>query len=198
MMPTFSDFSRATTSKSRSTSGPLNDAVGSSMMSTLADDPIAFAISTSCCSGMLRLSTSRSASMSAPTRFSRSRASRRRRLQSMRRHDRARLERERDVLGDRQVRKERRLLVDRGDAKRARHRGIHRRDRPAGHGQSSRVGGHGPCHHLDEGRLPRAVLADQRMDFSLVEIERHTRQRAHARVRLGDEARREERRHGHR
>ena len=76
--------------------------------------------------------------------------------------------------------------------------GTHRRDRAAGHGQSSRVGGHGARHHLDERRLPRAVLADEGVDLSLVEIERHTRQRAHAGVRLGDEARREERRRGHR
>ena len=54
---------------------------------------------------------------------------------------RSRLERERDVLGDRQVRKQRRLLVDGSDAERARHGGTHRRDRPAGHGQGSRVGG---------------------------------------------------------
>ena len=53
----------------------------------------------------------------------------------------ARLERERDVFGDRQVRKQRRLLVDRGDAERARRRGIHRGDRLAGHRQRARVGG---------------------------------------------------------
>ena len=198
MMPTCSDLRRATTSNRRSTSRSLKDAVGSSMMSTLASEPIALAISTSCCSGMLRVSTSRSASMSAPTRVSRSRASRRRAAPVDAAPRRARLERERDVLGDRQVREQRRLLINGRDAQRARRCRAHRGHRLRRQQTGPRVGGHGARHHLDQRRLARAVLADERVDFSCVEIERHAGQRAHACVRLGDDARVEKRRTGHR
>ncbi len=48
---------------------------------------------------------------------------------------RARLERERDVLGNRQMREQRRLLINRRDAQRARRGRAHLRHRSAGHGQ---------------------------------------------------------------
>ena len=62
------------TENSRSTSRSLSDAVGSSMMRIRASAPMALAISTTCCSGMLSVSTSRSGSIEAPIRPSSSAA----------------------------------------------------------------------------------------------------------------------------
>ena len=139
----------------------VSDAVGSSMMMTAASAPIAFAISTSCCSGMLSVPTSRSGAIGgadAPEQFGRARGGA---PASPRAATVPPLDRERDVLGHRQVREERRLLVDRGDAERA-------RGRPGRAG-----GGRGPeCRASrrrrlragddpDQRRLAGAVLADE-------------------------------------
>ena len=109
--------------------------------------------------------------MAAPTRVSRSRSLAARRPSRCGASG-ARLERERDVLGDGQMRKQRRLLIDGGDAKRARRPGSSW-PRPAGHRQGARVGRNGAGHDFDQRRLPRAVLADERVNLAGVEIERH-------------------------
>ena len=57
-----------------STSRSVSDAVGSSMMTIRAWAPIALAISTICCSGMLSVATVRSGSIADPARPSNSRA----------------------------------------------------------------------------------------------------------------------------
>ena len=72
MIPTPSCRNWRMTANRRSTSRSDNDAVGSSMMRMRAPAPIAFAISTTCCSGMLRVSTTRSGSIEEPLRFRRS------------------------------------------------------------------------------------------------------------------------------
>src|SRR5881628_2794757 len=58
---------RPTTSSRPPISRSVNEAVGSSMIRMRALAPIAFAISTSCRSGMLKRPTSRSGSIAAPT-----------------------------------------------------------------------------------------------------------------------------------
>ena len=70
----------------------------------------------SCCSGRLSVPTSRSGAMAAPTRPSRSAARRRRARQSHAPEHVTAVRRQRDVLGHRQVREQRRLLVNRRDA----------------------------------------------------------------------------------
>ena len=88
----------------RSTSRSVSDAVGSSMMTIFASAPIALAISTICCSGMLSVSTSRAGSIAAPIALEQlARRWRRAGVQSTRRQAPPRLERQRDVLGDGQV-----------------------------------------------------------------------------------------------
>ena len=69
-----------------STSRSVSDAVGSSMMTIFASAPIALAISTICCSGMLSVSTRRIGSIVAPIRCRSSAAWLARRDQSSRRH----------------------------------------------------------------------------------------------------------------
>ncbi len=97
-----------------------------------------------------------------------------------------RFQADRDVLGDGQVGKQRRLLVDRRD--------------PEGFGQDRVVGLDqfpgdfkrplvwlvGAGDDLDERRLPRAILADQGVDLARVQVERDPFQGADARERFGD------------
>ena len=108
------------TRKRFSTSRVASDAVGSSMIKMRASAPRARAISTSCCSGMVRLPTWVSGSMSAPMR-SRSCSCQ---VSSVAPVDSstcpATFESQCDILRHAQIGKEGRLLVDGGDAKRAR------------------------------------------------------------------------------
>ena len=119
MIPTPCAFSSRITRNRFSTSVSLSEAVGSSMIRIRASAPSARAISTSCCSGIDSRRTSASGSIAAPIRSS----SRRARVAPLAPADpppgARRLQAERDVLGDRQVGEERRLLVDRGDPERS-------------------------------------------------------------------------------
>ena len=107
----------------------------------------------------------------------------------------ARLEPDRDVLGDRQVRKERRLLVNRGDSQVACAHRIEVADRPALDLDRSLVGQMGAGDHLDQRRFARAVFADQGVDFSGPEVERDPLQGVHAGKRLADSGQLQQRRH---
>ena len=93
-----------------------------------------------------------------------------------------------DVLGDRQVREEPRLLVDDCDPQRASvrragdlHRFTVEPDRPA-------VGLMDAGEDLDQRALAGAVLADQRVDFTGKEVERDVVERLRRREPLGDPA----------
>ena len=131
---------RAMTSNRPCTSRSLSAAVGSSMIRIRASVPIALAISTTCCSGIVSVSASRSGSSAAPTRARSSVdcAPPRRPVDAA--PGVAALERERDVLGDREVGKKRRLLVDRRDAERARRVRIEIAHRSAADGNRPGVG----------------------------------------------------------
>ena len=93
---------------------------------------------------------------------------------------------ERDVLGDRQVGKQRRLLVDGGDAERARQRRRHVRHVTSRHRQAARIGPLGAGHDLDQRRLAGAVLADDRVHLARLQIERDVAERADPFERFGD------------
>ena len=111
----------------------VSEAVGSSM-TTMRAAPMALAISTICCSGMLSVSTVRAGSMADPTLARRSAAAPVTPGQSTF-CQQAAFERQRDVLGHGQMREQGRLLVDGGDAERMRRGGVHVRHVPAGHTQ---------------------------------------------------------------
>ena len=98
----------------------------------------------------------------------------------------AALECERHVLGHGEVREERGLLVDGGDAEPVRGRRVHARHLAAGHAERARVGTLGAGDDADQRGLPRPVLADQRVDLARPEIERHAFEGLHPRVGLGD------------
>ncbi len=100
----------------------------------------------------------------------------------------AALERQRDVLGDGQVREERGLLVDRRDAKGARRVRVDMRDGPARDGQRAGIGALRAGHDLDERRFAGAVLPDERVDLPGAQVEGHAAQGAHAGERLADAA----------
>ena len=90
-----------------------------------------------------------------------------------------RLAAEIQVLGHRQVLQQVHLLVDRPDpeALRLRHRA--RRDLGPVDADDPRVPRQRPGQDLDQGRLARAVLADQRMDLARLQREIHPIERAH-------------------
>ena len=109
--------------------------------------------------------------------------------------DASRLERQREVFGDGEVRKQRRLLVDGGDPQRARKGRRHVRHGSSGHGERACVGLLGAGHDLDQRRFSGAVLPDERVHLSCSQVERHVAKRADALERLGDGRRGEE--HGY-
>ena len=193
MMPTPCDFSSPMTRKSRSTSLSLSEAVGSSMIKMRASAPRARAISTSCCSGIDSERTSVSGSIVAPIFSSKSRARVRRSAPADTAPASVRLEPDRDVLGDRQVRKERRLLVNRGDSQLARTHRIEVADRLALDLDCSLVGQMGAGDHLDQRRFARAVFADQGVDLAGPQVERNPLQGLHAGKRLADSVNSEQR-----
>ena len=78
------------------------------------------------------------------------------------------------------------LLVDGANAERSRQRRIHPRHRVARDRQRPGVGRFRAGDDLDQRRLARAVLADQRVDLAGGEREGHVRQRTHTRERLRD------------
>ena len=130
--------------------------------------------------------------MAAPTRARSSAARRDRACQSIRRGA-ALGRRQCDVLGDAEMRKKRRLLVDRGDAQRAGRGRVDAFERLSGEGQGPGVGLFGAGDDPDEGRFPCTVLPDQGMNLSGVELERHALQRADGTEGFCDGCRLEER-----
>ena len=98
-----------------------------------------------------------------------------------------------DVLGDAELIEHHRLLVDRGDAGGERRLRRDHRERAAVELQAAGVGLIDAGQDLDQGRLAGAVLADQGRDLARVELEAHAVQRLHARERLADAGKLEDR-----
>jgi len=118
---------------------------------------------------MLSVPASRCGSIAAPASSSSSSARRCRAVHAP--PDASRLERQREVFGDREMWKQRRLLVDDGDAERSRQRRRHVRNRSTGHRQAAFVGLLGAAHDFDERRFSGAVLPDERVDLALPQVE---------------------------
>ena len=185
-MPAPSPRSVPITRNRRSTSRSVSEAVGSSRIRILACAPIALAISTSCCSGMLSVLTVRSGAISAPVRSSSSRACRRRARQSMRRHSAGALQRQRDILLHRQIRKQGGLLIHRRDPQRARRGRAVVQHQVAIHHERAGIGLLRAGDHFDQRGLPRPVLPQQRMHLARAQFERHAAQRLYSGERFGD------------
>ncbi len=186
-----SSFSR---SKSRSTSRGVSEAVGSSRISSRARTLSARAISTSCCSGRLSDAASRSTSMSAPTRASASRACGASRGPVHARERAAGLDAQREVLGDRQIGEERRVLMDGDHAQPSR---LDRREAVDGlavDDDGAAVGRGRAGEDPHQRGLAGAVFADERVDLARAHVERGVGQRADACVGFG-EVRRDEHRY---
>ena len=166
MIPTPWAFSSPITRKRRSTSLSLSEAVGSSMIRIRASAPSARAISTSCCSGIDSVLHFRERVDRRADPLEQALRPRRRSRPAHAPPRAASLEPDRDVLGDRQVAEERRLLIDRGDAQVARGLGVEVRDRLVLDLDRARVGNMGAGDHLDQRRLARSVFADQGVNFA--------------------------------
>jgi hypothetical protein len=103
-----------------------------------------------------------------------------------------------EVLGHGEIRKQRRLLVNRRDAEAAHQQRIGVRDYPAADRQRPTVGRVRARDDPHQRALAGAVLADQRMHLARAQIERDTAQRAHAAERFAHLPQAEQRRLGHR
>src|SRR5439155_20879415 len=86
----------------------------------------------------------------------------------------------RDVLGDGEIRKERGLLIDRGDPEPPRDRRRVLPDRPPGDLDRSLVGRMRAGDDLDQRRLARAVFSHEGVDLALLEVERNAPQGQYA------------------
>ena len=152
------------TANSRSTSTPLSAAVGSSMISRLASSEMALAISMICWSAMDSPRAGRRGSRLTPSRANSAdglgvhggAVDAAAGAQWLAAHE--------DVLGDREVREERRLLVDHRDAGGLGLRGRAEVDVVALEPEGAGVAAVHAGHDLDQRRLAGAVLADQRVD----------------------------------
>ena len=172
------------TSNSRSTSTEVSAAVGSSITITFALKESALAISTICWSATDSPRAGRLGSSSTPSRAKTAVVCRRISARSMRRPAAQRLPADEDVLGDREVGEERRLLVDdrdprvprRGGPGEGRRRPVDRQRaavRPVHAGQD-----------LHQRRLAGAVLAEQRVRLARVQRDGAVHQRMHGTERL--------------
>src|SRR5438093_2955615 len=99
---------------------------------------------------------------------------------------------EEDVLGRRQLRHQRQLLVDDVDADAADGERIAERQRVSLEPGFPGIGHHRPPEDLDERGFPRAVLAQQRVDLARPQLEVDAFQRADAGERLGQPRGREQ------
>ncbi len=88
-----------------------------------------------------------------------------------RRHRHLVIDRQGDVLGDAEVVEQREMLEDDTDAERARRARVGQRDGLALPEDLAGVGLQQAVEHLDQGRLARAVLAEQRVDLAGVDAE---------------------------
>ena len=169
---------RRTIVNSRSTSWADSEAVGSSRIRTRASSDSALAISMSCWSAIDRPRTSADGSIrtSSPSKIAGGLAAHRPPVDGPKRPGR-RVAHE-DVLGDRQVREQPRLLVDDGDPELA---GV---GRPAEDDRARRRARPMPVsglvdagQDLDERALAGAVLADERVDLAGAQLQRHVGER---------------------
>ena len=183
-MPTPCSRSRPSRASSVSASCCDSDAVGSSRTRIRARTASARAISTSCrratlrpptrartgpISGMSSSATRASACGVQPTAIDQHAQP-------------GRLAAQQDVLGHREVRRQRQLLVDQPDAQPVGLGRVADLDRPAVHLDRAGVGPHDAAQHLDQRRLPRAVLAQQGVDLAGPQVEIDPGQRHHAAV----------------
>ena len=99
-----------------------------------------------------------------------------------------------DVLGDVEIGKQQRLLIDRGDAKSLRLGGAANRDRPAGQKHLAAIRLMDAGHDLDQRRLAGAVLAEQGVNLAGVKRERDVFERLGGVETLGDAANLQDRR----
>ncbi len=143
------------------------------MIRMRASAPSARAISTSCCSGIDRRRTSVSGSIARADPLEQEPGSRPSFWPADSPPGTARLEPDGDVLGHGQVGKECGLLVNCRDSEGTRTDRIDFGDGRTLDLDRSQVGTMGAGDHLDQGRLARAVLADQRVHFAGLEVERH-------------------------
>ena len=160
IVATPSPRSRRTSPKSASTSSSVSELVGSSRISTRASIESARAISTICCWSGRSRRTGMPGSRSRSSRASASRARRRVARQSIEAGAPHHAVPEEDVLGDREVGRERRLLRDRRDALAQRLGRVAEARRLARRTDLAAVGLHLPREDLQQRRLARAVLAD--------------------------------------
>ena len=91
-------------------------------------------------------------------------------------------EAEREIFGDGEVGEQGRLLVNTGDAERARGRRREVGDALAGEGEGAAVGLMRAGDDLNERAFARAVLAEQGVDLARLKIEIHAAKRTHAAV----------------
>ena len=89
--------------------------------------------------------------------------------------------------------RQRQLLVDQPDAQPIGLGRVADLDRPAVHLDRAGVGPHDAAQHLDQRRLPRAVLAEQGVDLAGPQVEIDPGQRHHAAEPLGHAAERQQR-----
>ena len=148
------------------------------MMRMRAPEPIALAISTSCCSGMER-----------PAHF-RSRVHRRtdalqqcpgplRALTPFHEPERPRrIERQRDILRDRKIGEESRLLINAGDAELMRGTRSEMLDDFTGDFDGSRIGPMRPRDDFDQRRFARAIFPEKGVHFAGLQRKRDASQRA--------------------
>ena len=99
-----------------------------------------------------------------------------------------------DVLGDIQIGKQQRLLIDRGDAKTLRLGGAAYRDRSAGQENLAAIRLMHAGYDLDQRRFAGPVLAKQRVNFASVKAERDVVERLGGVEALGDAANLQDRR----
>ena len=181
------------TSKSRSTSAADSAAVGSSITITRASRDSALPISTTCWSAMDRPRAIRAGSSGTPSRLKISRPPRRASPAGRSAARPQRLAPDEHVLRHGEVGEQRRLLVDDGDAGRPGRGRAVQRDLPAGHVERPAVRLVHPGEDLDERRLARAVLADQRVHLAGAQLDRAVDQGADRAERLGGVPQREHR-----
>ena len=153
--------SRRIRAKSRSTSDPWRLLVGSSINSTRASRASARQISTICRAGSERSLSRLSGWISGCGNSSSSARARAHRRGTVDPPAMRHLVAEEDVVGDRQVRAERELLMDERDAAVARIAGRGGREPRAVEVHLAAIGLHLSGQHVHERALPRPVLAEQ-------------------------------------
>ena len=177
MMPMPSPRSRRISANRCSTSSRCRLLVGSSISTMRACDATARQISTTCCAAIGSAPTSRSGRSSGCEKLLEHVERECLGLRAAEEAAPRRLPAEQDVLGDRQVRAERQLLVDQRDAALARLVRRRRTVRLARQPHLALVGLQRPGKHVHQRALAGAVLADERVDLAGLERKRHAVER---------------------